>query len=117
MRKFHSKKLITAIFNMLLIIFYTSTVFGVVVPSEVEETLVNVTKILLLIGTAVCIGKVIHIGILYVTSTAVEKSQAKQAILPWIIGTIICFGAATIGGAIIKIFENSGGLPSNVLEY
>ena len=117
MKKIHTDKIITIIFNILLLTFYTNTVFGVVVPSEVEETLVKITKILLLIGTAVCIGKVIHIGILYVTSTAVEKSQAKQAILPWIIGTIICFGAATIGGAIINIFENSGGLHSNVLEY
>lgn len=117
MKKLHTNKIITLIFNTFLLIFYTSTVFGVVVPEEVEQTLVKVTRILLLIGTAVCIGKVIHIGILYVTSTAVEKSQAKQAILPWLIGTIICFGAATIGGAIIDIFENSGGLPSNVLDY
>lgn len=118
MKKLHSKKIITAIFNALLLTFYSSTVFAVEVPSEVEKTLVDITEILLLIGTAVCIGKVIHIGILYVTSTAVEKSQAKQAILPWIIGTVVCFGAATIGGAIIDIFmgENSG-LPNNVLSY
>ncbi len=106
----NKSKLISMILTIFLLVFYTSTVFadGVAVPEEVRTTLVNITKILLLVGTAVCIGKIIHIGILYVTSTAVDKSNAKQALLPWILGTIICFGAATIGGAIIKIFEDAG---------
>lgn len=116
------KKLITAIFNALLILFYTKSVLAgggettIVVPSEVAETLTNLTRILLLVGTAVCIGKVIHIGILYLTSTAADKVNAKQAILPWIIGTIVCFGAATIGSAVINII--SGALPKGgVLDY
>lgn len=123
MKKLNIKKIITIIFNTLLILLFTSTVLAdsgdvgaVKVPQEVKDTLTNLTNILLLIGTAVCIGKVIHIGILYVTSTAMDKSQAKQAILPWIIGTVVCFGAATIGGAIIKIFTEAG-LPGNVLDY
>ena len=105
------------IFNSFLILSFTSIVFAddVMVPQEVETTLQNITKILLLIGTAVCIGKVIHIGILYLTSTAMEKSMAKQAVLPWIIGTIVCFGAATIGGAIIELFVNQ--VPSGPLDY
>ena len=49
-------------------------------------------------------------------STAAEKSNAKQAILPWIIGTVVCFGAATIGGAIIDVFVKSG-VPPSVLDY
>ena len=117
MRRLSNKKLITAFFNILLLTFYSTTVFGVVIPSDVEETLTKVTRILLLLGTAVCIGKIIHIGVLYLTATAMEKSQAKQAILPWIIGTVICFGAATIGGAIIKIFTEGNILPSDVLSY
>ena len=125
MNRLNKKKLITVFFNVLLTLFYTSIVFAgaegagattVVVPTEVQETLTSLTSILLLIGTAVCIGKVIHIGILYVTSTAAEKVNAKQAILPWIIGTFVCFGAATIGSAIIKII--SGALPEGgVLDY
>ena len=110
--------LINIIFNGLLILSFTSSIVfadDVMVPEEVETTLQNITKILLLIGTAVCIGKVIHIGILYLTSTAMEKSMAKQAVLPWIIGTIVCFGAATIGGAIIELFVNQ--VPSGPLDY
>lgn len=112
-----SKKLINIILNTLLILSFARVVFAgdVAVPEEVVGTLENITKILLLIGTAVCIGKVIHIGILYLTSTAMEKSMAKQAILPWIIGTIVCFGAATIGGAIIKLFVDQ--VPSSPLDY
>ena len=113
-----NNKLITFYTSTLLLLFYTSTVMAgdVVVPEEVYTTLVDITNILLLIGTAVCIGKIIHIGILYLTSTAVEKSNAKQALFPWILGTIICFGAATIGGAIIDLFMNSG-IQSDVLKY
>ena len=88
-------------------------------PGEVKTTLTDLTSILLLIGTAVCIGKVIHIGILYLTSTAMDKSTAKQAILPWLLGTIICFGASTIGSAIINIFQDAleGAGVGNVLDY
>ena len=109
-------KFITIFFNTLLLVFYANTVMasgGITVPREVKDTLVKITEILLLIATAVCIGKVIHIGILYVIGAAAEKSNAKQAILPWIIGTIVCFGAATIGSAIIDWFDT----PSSVLDY
>ena len=86
------------------------------VPQEVIDTLTKITNILLLIGSAVCIGKVIQIGIMFLTASAVEKSHAKEAILPWLIGTIVCFGAATIGSAIINLFVKAG-LPPSVLEY
>ncbi len=136
------KKIMSIFLSILLLLLYTGTVMarrttvlegdvndssvpvssdtgngtGVMVPPEVENTLVDVTRILLLIGTAVCIGKIIHIGILMLTSTAVDKSNAKQALFPWILGTIICFGAATIGNAVIKVFLGAG-LPSDVLGY
>lgn len=117
MKKKINKLIANIVFNTLLILNFTNFVFAdVTVPPEVQTTLTDITRILLLIGSAVCIGKIIHIGILYLTSTAVEKSHAKEALLPWILGTIICFGAATIGGAIINIF-NGTGLPSDVLSY
>ena len=89
---------------------------NVQVPQEVVDTLKTITKLLLLIGSAVCIGKLIQIGIMFLTASAVEKSHAKEAALPWLVGTIVCFGAATIGGAIVKIFTESA-LPSSVLSY
>ena len=90
----------------------------VAIPEDVVITLTKVTRILLIIGSAVCIGKIIHIGILFVTSSAVDKSNAKQALFPWLIGAFICFGAATIGSAIINIFMGAfGERVPNVLEY
>ena len=46
-------------------------------------------------------------------SSAMDKSNAKMAVLPWIIGTFLCFGAAVIGPAIINIFK----VTDNVLDY
>ncbi len=112
-------RVISLLFNLFFILTAFNMVCDsqVVIPEEVENTLKDITKILLLIGSAVCIAKIIHIGILFVTSSAMEKSQAKEALLPWIIGTIVCFGAATIGGSIINLFTSSKSLPSTVLEY
>lgn len=120
MKKSIRNTMINIFFNLFLILSFTNFVFAggdVTVPDDVRKTLVEITKILLLIGSAVCVGKIIHIGILYLTATAVEKSHAKEALFPWILGTIICFGAATIGGAVIKIFTQGSVLPSDVLSY
>jgi type IV secretory pathway VirB2 component (pilin) len=97
---------------VLLLICFNNMVFAagsVNLGNDVLDTLKEITQVLLIVAAGVCVGKVIHIGILYLTSTAIEKSNAKQALFPWILGTIICFGAATIGGAIIKIFLDSVG--------
>ena len=117
MKKTNKKNIVATIFNIFLLLFYATNIAyaDITVPGEVQERLVEITRILLLIGTAVCIGKLIHIGILYVTSTAAERSNAKQAVLPWIIGTVVCFGAATIGEWIINLFL--GLLPNKVLDY
>lgn len=80
---------------------------------EILEPLIRITQVLLLVGAGVCIGKLIHIGILFVTSSAAEKSNAKMAMLPWVIGTFVCFGASTIGGFIIKILM----VNKDVLSY
>ena len=112
-------KIFNVFFNLMVISCFANVVFAgdVTVPKDVRDTLVDITQILLLVGSGVCIVKVIHIGILYLTATAVEKSHAKEAIFPWLLGTIICFGAATIGNAIIKIFTQGSALPSDVLSY
>lgn len=84
--------------------------------TTVGHILTDITSVLLTVAGLVCVGKLIHIGILYMTSSAAEKSNAKSAALPWLIGTIVCFAAATIGKAIINII---GGdlMNKDVLEY
>ncbi len=95
----------------------TSTVHGSSTPvlgSNVTNSLTEIAEILFIVGAAVCVGKCIHIGILFVMTSAVEKSNAKMALVPWVIGTVLCFGGATIGKFIIKLLtvDNNG-----VLNY
>lgn len=89
---------------------------GGAADAEVSSVLGEVTQVILIVGAAVCIGKCIQIGIMYTLSSANEKSNAKMALVPWIIGTIVCFGAATIGRFFIDLiggeFQNK-----DVLEY
>lgn len=108
--------------NILINAFFISMCLSKMVlasPSkEVEfdsviKPLTEITQVLLIVAAGVCVGKVIHIGILYVMSSAMDKSNAKMAVLPWIIGTFLCFGAAVIGPAIINIFK----VTDNVLDY
>ena len=110
--------MVNILFNAVIILNFCSVVLAgssgqLELGPTAEATLIEITQILLLVGAAVCVGKVIHIGILYVTSSAVDKSNAKQAILPWLIGTFVCFGAATIGGYIVNVFK----IDKPVLSY
>ena len=52
---------------------------------------------------------------MYTMSSANEKSNAKMALIPWVVGAIVCFGAATIGGTVINIIGS--GMPNDVLGY
>lgn len=84
--------------------------------ADVNQTLTRITNIILIIGAGVCIGKCIQIGIMYVMSSANEKSNAKMALIPWLIGTIVCFGAATIGKFVINLISG-GNIDKDVLTY
>ena len=108
------KYLFGFLYNALLISFCLSSIAYAVDVSAITVPLTEITQVLLIIAGGACVGKIIHIGIKYVMSSAADKSDAKMALLPWLIGTIICFGAAVIGPAIIGIF-NTGN--TNVLDY
>ncbi len=102
------------LFNLALIFTcFSNVAFAITLDSSVTTILVEVTQVLLVIAGGACVGKLIHIGILYVSATAADKSNAKTALLPWLIGTFVCFGAATIGPAVIGIFK----VDKSVLEY
>lgn len=111
--------------TLLLFIFVFSILSGAVFASSasggginsgaIDSELGEIVAILFLIAGAVCIGKFIHIGILFLVGSVQDKSNAKQSLIPWLIGTIVCAGAATIGPLVIKII--GGGLGGNVLDY
>lgn len=89
-------------------LFFTFINQGVYAAEEdtVYGILEEVAQVLFVIAGLLCLGKLIQIGIMYMTSSAVEKSQAKSALMPWLAGTVIAFGASWIGPAIIKLIAN-----------
>lgn len=117
MKKYNFNKLLSNIMTLImLIMMFMNTYVYATGNDTVDKVLKEVVSVLLTVAGLVCVGKIIHIGILYMTSSAVDKSNAKSALMPWIIGTIVCFGAAWIGGSIIKLLS-----PANpnkgVLDY
>lgn len=106
-------RLFNVVFNTALILMCFTNIAYAVDLSPIEAPLTEITQVLLVIAGGACVGKIIHIGIKYVASSAADKSDAKMALLPWLIGTFLCFGAAVIGPAIIDIFK----VNSNVLDY
>lgn len=82
--------------------------------TSVKDVLKEVATVLLVLGGLVCVGKLIQIGIMFMMVSVDQKSQAKTAVLPWLIGTIVCFGAPWIGNLIISILDTG---KANVLDY
>ena len=100
-------------FSILFSMFINTVVYATG-DAEVDKILIDVAEILLTVAGLACVGKLIQIGIKYMMTAAEEKSNAKMALLPWLIGTIVCFGAAWIGKTVVGIFDNG---PTEVLSY
>ena len=114
MKKSKVNKLLSNIMTLvLMLMMFMNTYVYATGNTAVDKVLTEVTEVLLVVAGLVCVGKLIHIGILYMTSSAADKSNAKSAVLPWLIGTFVCFGAALIGGAVIKILK----VDKDVLDY
>lgn len=79
------------------------------VPAGIMSVLGKITDVLAIIASTVCLFKLIQIGIMYMLTGANEKSNAKTAILPWLIGTIVCVGYVTIGNSVIEMIKGGSG--------
>jgi len=101
--------------SLLFSIYTNHYVYALDNGGTVDQILIDVTQVLLVLAGLVCLGKLIQIGIMYMTSSAVEKSNAKAALMPWLVGTIVAFGASWIGPTIINII--TGGVEKGPLEY
>lgn len=84
--------------------------------TELDNQLKEIIDVLVAVAGLVCTAKLAQIGILYMMSTATERSAAKGALVPWAVGAIICGGYAIIGNAIIDFFKDEIGIPENVLD-
>ncbi len=58
---------------------------------------------------AIAVFKMIQIGILFLTGTAGKRGGAKDALLPWFVGAIICVMFGVIGPWVIDLFASSAG--------
>lgn len=68
---------------------------------------VRIIDFLLGIGLMVVFVVTIVLGMRYMSVSPNEKSRIKQATTPYIIGTVIVFGAVTIWRIVIQILEGS----------
>ena len=100
------KILTNAVFYIVTFLSFGNIVLassGITTDGTITNTLKDITQIILIIGAAVCVGKCIQIGIMYTMSSANEKSNAKMALLPWVIGAIVVAAATAIVSALASI--------------
>ncbi len=64
----------------------------------------RIAGVIQIVGTIVSAGALIIIGIKYVISSADEKAEYKERMLPYLIGAILLFGASNLVNIIYKIF-------------
>ena len=118
MNKKKINKFLSNLITFIILIQMSSSVMATTTPAmpgEVTTVLTEIINVLLTVAGIVCVFKIIQIGIKFMTASAADKSNAKTALIPWIIGTVVCFGASWIGGAVIDLF---GDLPQkDVLSY
>ena len=63
----------------------------------------TIYNILLTLGVIVAVVFAIILGIQYVMAAAEDKAQIKEAMIPFIIGCIVVFGAFAIWKALVTI--------------
>ena len=55
----------------------------------VYATLYNLVGIMVWVGIMLCIAKLMHIGIKFITQPAGGRSNAKESLLPWFVGILV----------------------------
>ena len=111
-------KFITSICTMMPYMFFMSRAYATVVSGagisgDLAETLGEIISILFWFACFGCTIKLLHIGILYMTTSVEGKSKAKGAMIPWLVGAFICVTFATVGPWIMDLFYT----PRDVLSY
>lgn len=73
--------------------------------TEFKTNIDAIYNILVIIGTvlAVIIGGVL--GIKFMLASAEDKAKIKEALIPYIVGCVVIFGAFRIWAIVVKIFD------------
>ena len=56
------------------------------------------------IGVTVITGAIM--GLNFITQSIEEKAKVKESMVPWVIGIIVSFGAFTIWGVAVNLFQS-----------
>ncbi|MBR6252433.1 MAG: hypothetical protein IKR04_01095 [Clostridia bacterium] len=75
-------------------------------------TIKSIANTMFLIAFAVAVFKLIQIGIGFLTGSGKSRQDAKMALIPWVIGVMVCALYFTVGDWIIRTL--TGGLNSNI---
>ena len=77
----------------------------------VYATLREIMSILAWAGFAIAVFKVLQIGMMFMLGAGKAKSDAKSALVPWLVGAAVCVLFGTVGPAIINLIMggSSGG--------
>lgn len=75
----------------------------------IQASINEIAGILGAVAGFVCVGKCIHIGILFLLGTVQDKAKAKDAFIVWFIGAIICAGYLVIGQWVIGLVGSGAG--------
>ena len=65
----------------------------------------RVAGVVQVVGTIVSVGVLIIIGIRYVMSSADEKAELRERLIPYFIGAVLLFGASNIVNIAYKMFK------------
>ena len=63
----------------------------------------TIYKILMVLGIGIAVIVSVVLGIKFMIGSVEEKAQVKDALIPFVIGCIVIFGAFSIWGIVVKI--------------
>ena len=90
----------------------TDTVGGVVGDMNsgngIYGTISQIMGVLAWLGFAIALFKIMQIGIMLMLGAGKSKSDAKTALIPWLIGAFVCVTFGTVGPWIISLIIGSG---------
>lgn len=81
------------------------------IPNGSNEKLQNKAGVILglitMVGTVISVVTLSLIGLKFMLGSVEDKANYNQALLPWVIGAIILFGASTIPSIVYNVINSS----------
>ena len=77
-----------------------------VADPTVEEIIMSISKVLAGIALAISALKLMQIGYMFLLQPATKKSDAKESIIPWLIGVFVCGSWLSLGQWVIDLFKD-----------